>query len=276
MMNEMPHQTIHSFDQATAVERKGSAWLGRTCDLYWAFVGPFGGTTAATLLRAVLLQAGDGADPVAISVNFCAPIARGDFTLDVQILRINKSSQHWTSVLRQNEEVAAFATIVLAQRKDSWSRQELAMPRVKRFGELDAYQAPTTVFWVRQYEFRFASGALDVTQPPSETHGDTRSNVWIADRSRRQIDVYSLAAMSDAFFGRIFHALGKIVPFGTVSMTTYFHVGMKDLQFESADIVLGAAWAKNFHLSYGDQVGALWAPSGKLLATTQQLAYFKA
>ena len=31
-------------------------------------------------------------------------------------------------------------------------------------------------------------------------------------------------AMSDAFFGRVFHARGELVPFGTVSLTTYFHV----------------------------------------------------
>ena len=31
-------------------------------------------------------------------------------------------------------------------------------------------------------------------------------------------------SMSDAFFGRIFHAKRELVPFGTVSLTTYFHV----------------------------------------------------
>jgi acyl-CoA thioesterase len=31
-----------------------------------------------------------------------------------------------------------------------------------------------------------------------------------------------------------------------------------------------------FHKSYGDQTGALWSPNGRLLATTTQIAYFKA
>jgi acyl-CoA thioesterase len=276
VIEEARNRTIHPFDEATAVERKDSTRLGRTCDSYWAFVGPFGGTTAATLLRAVLLQAEDGGDPVAMSVNFCALIARGGFTLDVHNLRTNRSSQHWMVTLAQNDGVAALATIVLAHRKDSWSRQELAMPPVRSFGELDEYLAPTTASWVSQYEFRFASGALDMRDAPSEARRNTRSEVWIADRSRRQIDVYSLAAMSDAFFGRIFHALGRIVPFGTVSMMTYFHASVSDLQRESTDMVLGAASANIFRSSYGDQSGALWAPSGRLLATTQQLAYFKA
>jgi hypothetical protein len=34
--------------------------------------------------------------------------------------------------------------------------------------------------------------------------------------------------------------------------------------------------AKIFHKSCGDQSGELWSPSGRLLATTYQIAYFKA
>ena len=33
--------------------------------------------------------------------------------------------------------------------------------------------------------------------------------------------------MSDAFFGRIFQVIGRIPPFGTVSMTTYFHASAR-------------------------------------------------
>jgi hypothetical protein len=40
--------------------------------------------------------------------------------------------------------------------------------------------------------------------------------------------------------------------------------------------VLAVADAKIFHKSYGDQNGELWSPNGSLLATTTQIAYFKA
>jgi hypothetical protein len=83
-------------------------------------------------------------------------------------------------------------------------------------------------------------------------------------------------AMSDAFFGRIFHARGDLVPFGTVSLTTYFHADAEDLAAEDIDRVLGVVDAKIFHKSYSDQTGELWSPQGRLLATTHQMAYFKA
>jgi hypothetical protein len=86
----------------------------------------------------------------------------------------------------------------------------------------------------------------------------------------------SLLSMSDAFFGRIFHVRGELVPFGTVSLTTYFHTSAEDLATEDIRNVLATADAKVFSKSYGDQIGELWSPGGRLLATTQQVAYFKA
>jgi len=82
--------------------------------------------------------------------------------------------------------------------------------------------------------------------------------------------------MSDAFFGRVFLARRELIPFGTVSITTYFHTASDELAAEDITHVLAVADAKVFHKSYGDQNGELWSPGGRLLATTTQIAYFKA
>jgi acyl-Coa thioesterase superfamily protein len=104
----------------------------------------------------------------------------------------------------------------------------------------------------------------------------TFSKLWIGDRTPRKIDALSLMAMSDAFFARIFHAKRELVPFGTVSLTTYFHADAEDLAAEDISRVLAVADARIFHKSYGDQHGELWSPNGRLLATTTQITYFKA
>ena len=105
---------------------------------------------------------------------------------------------------------------------------------------------------------------------------ETYSKLWIGDRAPRKVDALSLLSMSDAFFARIFHAKRELVPFGTVSLTTYFHAGAADLDAEDTTRVLDVADAKIFNKSYGDQNGELWSPNGRLLATTTQIAYFKA
>src|SRR5205809_37849 len=47
-------KTPHLFDDATKVTAGDSRWQGHTSPDYWAFVGPFGGATAATILRALV------------------------------------------------------------------------------------------------------------------------------------------------------------------------------------------------------------------------------
>jgi len=267
----------HLFDQATCVTAGDSQWRGRTSDDYWAFIGPFGGVTAATMLRAVLGHPQRDGDPLAITVNYCAPIAAGPFDLDVRLIKANRSTQHWSVELTQQAgEAAAFATAVFAIRRPSWSHQPGAAPAATPFEQTRRLpKSGMTMAWVRQYDFRFIEGQPEVSASTGAL-ASPYSRLWIGDSIPRRIDALSLASMSDAFFARIFHVRSELVPFGTVSLTTYFHVDADDLRAEDTSHVLAAADASIFHKSYGDQTGALWAPSGRLLATTQQIAYFKA
>jgi len=268
-------RTPHLFDDATKVTPGDSRWQGHTSDDYWAFVGPFGGCTAATILRALIDHPQRSGDPTAMTVNYCAPIAQGSFELDVRLVKANRSSQHWCVEMTQgNGEVSTLATAVFAERRPSWSHQQATYPDAKPYEETLPYPQVAAP-WVKQYDFRFVEGE-PFRGGPSSAPPDAYSKLWIGDRVPRKIDALSLLAMSDAFFGRIFHARRELVPFGTVSLTTYFHVDAADLAAEDTTRVLAVADAKIFHKSYGDQNGELWSPGGRLLATTTQIAYFKA
>ena len=274
--NRMLAKAHHLFDDATRVTAGDSRWQGQTSDDYWAFVGPFGGATAATMLRALIEHPQRAGDPLALTVNFCAPIARGAFDLDVRLVRANRSTQHWSVEMTQHgAEVATLATAVFAERRPSWSHQQASFPQATPFEQTLPY-AKVAAPWVRQYDFRFVEGEPKFGSAPLAAPANAFSKLWIADRVPRKIDALSLMSMSDAFFGRVFHARGELVPFGTVSLTTYFHTSAEQLAAENISRVLATADARIFHDSYGDQSGELWSPQGRLLATTQQIAYFKA
>jgi acyl-CoA thioesterase len=268
-------KTPHLFDDATRVTAGDSRWQGQTSEDYWAFVGPFGGATAATILRALIDHPQRAGDPLSLTVNYCAPIAQGAFDLDVRLVKANRSTQHWCVELTQGgAEVATLATAVFAERRPSWSHQQAEFPPAKPFEQTLPY-AKVAAPWVKQYDFRFVEGEPGLGTP-KDAPPDAFSKLWIGDRVPRKIDVLSLTSMSDAFFARIFHARRELVPFGTVSLTTYFHASAEELAAEDITRVLGVADAKIFHKSYGDQNGELWSPGGRLLATTTQIAYFKA
>ena len=269
-------RTGHLFDEATQVTAGDSRWQGRTSDDYWAFVGPFGGATAATILRALLDHPQRAGDPLSFTVNFCAPVTRGTFDLDVRLIKANRSTQHWSVEMTQDGgEIATFATAVFAARRPSWSHQPAPFPQATAFEQTLPY-AKIAAPWVRQYDFRFVEGEPKFGAAPSAVPLSAYSKLWIGDRIPRKIDVLSLMSMSDAFFGRVFHARNELVPFGTVSLTTYFHADASDLAAEDTSRVLAIADASIFHKSFGDQRGELWSPQGRLLATTTQIAYFKA
>ena len=272
----MLDRTAHLFDEATRVTAGDSRWQGQTSNDYWAFVGPFGGITAATILRALTEHPERAGDPLALTVNYCAPIAQGAFDLDVRLVKANRSSQHWCVELSQGGgDVATLATAVFAERRPSWSHQPAEFPQAKSFEEILPYPKIKAT-WANQYDFRFVEGHPDFSGAKAEAPASAFSKLWIADRAPRKIDALSLMSMSDAFFARVFHARRELVPFGTVSLTTYFHLSAEDLVAEDIERVLAVADAKVFNRSYHDQNGELWSPGGRLLATTSQIGYFKA
>ena len=216
----MSEPTVHPLDAATALSGPADAPVrtGRTSDGYWTFIGPFGGVSAATALRAVLERPDRDGDPIAITVNFCAPIARGEFQVHTRRARANRSSQHWLVEFRQggSDEAVLTASIVTAVRRDSWSHQPAPAPALPPFESLAAVDNTRSLPWVAQYGFRFAEGAPAMTAETPDPPNSPRSVLWLHDDVPRTLDAVSLLALSDAFFGRIFRVIGRIPPFGTV------------------------------------------------------------
>jgi len=270
---------MHPLDKATALAGAPGDPVrrGRTSDAYWTFIGPFGGTSAATALRAVLEHPERSGDPLAVTVNFCAPIERGEFAVHVHRARANRSSQHWQVEFRQGEssEAVLTASIVTAIRRESWQKQPARPPALPPFEQAVPFDNQRSLSWVAQYGFRFAEGAPSFSETMPETPQSARSVLWLQDHEPRDLDFTSLLAMSDAFFGRIFQVIGRIPPFGTVSMTTYFHAAADELAAHGSAPLAAVADARVFHRSFCDQSAELYGQAGQLLATSVQIAYFR-
>ena len=82
--------------------------------------------------------------------------------------------------------------------------------------------------------------------------------------------------MCDIFYPRAFLRLGRVLPAGTVSMTTYFHADRETVAAQSDSPVLATARAHRFEQGFFDQSARLWGRDGVLLATSHQIVYFKA
>ena len=91
-------------------------------------VGPFGGITAAVLLRAIETHPDHIGEPLALTVNFTAPIADGGFDISLRAARTNRTNQHWIAELSQDGAVTTTATAVFGVRRDTWANTEAHPP----------------------------------------------------------------------------------------------------------------------------------------------------
>jgi acyl-CoA thioesterase len=268
-------EAAHPLDEAIALQPAGEdRWLGRTHPAWGNMVGPYGGITAAQALSAVLRDPRLLGEPVALTVNFAAAVADGPFEIVARPVRTNRSTQHWTIELRQQDAAVLTGTAFTALRRDTWSADEHRLPTVPPPLEVPIAGGPRRVAWVRRYEMRFIEGAI-----PREWHGqdqgDSRSRLWMRDTPERPLDYAAITGLADVFFPRVWRRRPKLVPIGTVSMTVYYHADAAQLRRVGTGFVLGQAQAQAFRGGYYDQTAQLWSEAGDMLATTHQVVYYK-
>lgn len=265
---------VHPLDVATDLTIEGEGlYRGRASSSYSNRVGTFGGFISATLLKSVMLHPARLGEPVALTVNFCGPLAGGDFLLAARPVRTNRSTQHWLIELAQADAIIATATAVFALRRETWTSTEASFPQVPAAADLARLPPLARHAWTERYDMRFVKGApLFGAKVGAD---DSTSVLWMRDDPPRPLDYVSLTALSDAFYGRIFIRRPRWTPFGTVSMTTYFHTDAAMLAAHGDRALLGTARALQFRNGYFDQTAELWTPQGEVMAACYQTVYYK-
>lgn len=264
---------MHPFDHAMQLHSVDAGTVRGATQPEWAnMVGPFGGITAAVLLHAAESHPDRIGDPVALTVNYAAPIADGEFDIALHAARINRTNQHWVLQLSQDGEVKTTATAVFGVHRDSWADAETRAPQAPAPEVLPSSEFIDAVVWAKLYDMRFTAGPVPAGGEPSP---ESTTTLWVRDAAERPLDFAALAALSDVFYPRVFLRRGGFVPAGTVTLTTYFHADRSEIDAVGGDFVLASAHANRFSRGFFDQSAHLWSRDGRLLASTTQLVYFK-
>ncbi|MDP2804176.1 MAG: thioesterase family protein [Phreatobacter sp.] len=267
---------LHPFDAATSFTAGSDGSLaGTTSPAYWNMVGPFGGITAAQLLKAAMDHPARIGEPVAQTVNFCAPIAEGAFAVRVKEVRSGRSVQHLYAELVQGETIAANATMVFARRTETWRHHASVMPVAPPPDAVPVLGRKPPLAWLDAYEFRYISGLPIMGSEAHATPQAAQSLLWVADQPPRPLDHVALASLCDIFIVRVFQVRGLRIPAATVSMTSYFHADAAELAEQGSRPVLARADSIRFGDQFHDQQAELWSAAGRLLATTTQVVWFR-
>lgn len=267
---------MHPFDDAIALDPKGDGrWEGRTTAPYRNMVGPFGGVVAALFVNAVMQDPRFMGQPVSQTVNFCGGIEDGAMEITTKLARSGKYLQHWTVALLQNGDIRATGTLVTGERGDVFSHQTQTAPVAPPAQDVE--RTATDLFplpFLGQYNFRFLTGGFGDGGTP-EAPASADSLMWISDAEPRPLDFLSLAAMADSFYLRLIKVRGGLGRMGTVSLTTHFLATPDELFAQKDAPILAHADAHRFHGQIHDQQSSLWSTDGKVLATGNQIAWYK-
>lgn len=269
--------SLHPFDTAVQLKRQSDRdWIGKTIPDYHNMVGAFGGIVSASLMNAILSDERTIGHPVSMTINYCAALGDGEFEISSDVMRKGKYTQHWNLSLTQNSKLTATASIVMGVRSpDVFSHHSTNAPEVPKFEDCEPFAPIGPLKWLDRYDFRFIEGAPDLVPTESNTLSPAKSALWIQDNPSRPLDYLSLAALSDTFFLRLLQVRGRMVPMGTVSLTTHFLATPDELAEQGSDAILGLADSTRFHANFHDQQVQLWSKTGKILATGTQVAWYK-
>ncbi|GGC50362.1 acyl-CoA thioesterase [Chelatococcus reniformis] len=267
----------HPLDAATQLTaRPDGSYEGHTSTAYWNFTGPFGGVTAACLMRALLDHPRRQGSPVSLTVNYCAPVAEGAFRITPRLARTNRSTQHWSLEITQDgEPPSTTATAVFGARPETFAHAPATPPALPPRESLVPFPSHLAgSAWLRNYDFRFAQ-LQPLGRVPRVEPLPAAQELWIADAPPRPLDFVALAALADTFFARIFVVRGALVPAGTVSMSIFFHATEADLTRQGSEPLRARADSRVFDRGFHDQSAELWGADGTLFVSTHQIVYYR-
>ena len=260
----------------TALKLEGAGdgqWRGRADPVYEAANGMYGGLTAALLLKAVVSEGTVMGTPSALTVSFVRPITPGsDILIRTRLLGASRSIQNWTAELSPegSDDVCALATVVMTTRRETDGFVEPEMPRVPPPEDVTQLLNPPKGFG-RQSPVRWALGTLTNGSDLGKSH----SAMWIREISGRRIDAIQLAYLCDNSPPRAFFVPSGMRTSATIIYSVYFVSPADELAEVGDDYtlmdVIGTRAANG---TVGSRVN-LWSRTGRLLATSEQLCWFR-
>jgi acyl-CoA thioesterase len=250
-----------------------SQWQGRADPAYEANTGMYGGMTAALLLKAVMSEGNVQGTPSALTVNFVRAVTPGsEIAIRTRLLGASRSIQNWTAELSHvgSSDIHTAASLVTTTRRESDRFVQPKMPEVPAPEGLESFSPPGT--FGQQSPVRVALGqAFDTGSHLGQSH----SAAWIREVSGRKIDAVQIAYLCDNYAPRAFYIGKGPRPSSTVVYSIYFLATADELAKVGDDYtLLEAIGTQASQGTVGSRVN-LWSRAGVLLATSEQLCWFR-
>lgn len=234
--------------------------------------GLWGGYAIGLAVRVLEAEPEARGEALSLTLTYCSGLPAGELDIRTRRLRQGGSIGVWEVELLPagSDEVGVHAIVTLAKRPQTPSFAFASMPDAPDPETLPSpiYAGATQHFGASALERR----TLD-TFPPKAT-GDSRTLAWVRSR-RGPLDKAILGMITDNSAPRVFYALGPTVMTTTLSLTVYLHASVAEIAEVGDDFILVECEGRVGGGGASDERSSYWRRDGKLLATSEQLAWYR-
>jgi len=235
--------------------------------------GPlWGGYPIGLSLRTVMSEPEARGEPLSISLTYVAGLREGPVEIRTRCLRQGGSIGVWSLELAPAgaDDVGVQAVVTMAQRPPT---PPFAFAQMPEAPDPSAWPEPLSPggrqhFGARTFERR----TLETF--PITPGGSSRSLAWVRPR-RGGWDKALLGMVADNSPPRAFYAFGHGVMTTTLSLSVYLHGSAAEIAEAGDDYLLVEYEGRVGGGGASDERSSYWRRDGKLLATSEQLVWYR-
>ena len=234
--------------------------------------GLWGGYAIGLCIRVMEAEPAATGEPLSLTLTYAAGLPAGALDIRTRRLRQGGSIGVWEVEVSPagSDQVGVHGVVTMAKRPLTPDFAFATMPAAP---DPETLPSPDMrVAGVHYGASAFERRSLD--DFPPEPSGSSRSLAWVRSR-RGLLDKALLGMITDNSAPRAMYALGRSVMTTTLSLTAYLHATVDELAEVGDDFILVECEGRVGGGGASDERSSYWRRDGKLLATSEQLAWYR-
>jgi len=234
--------------------------------------GLWGGYAIGLAIRVIETEPEASGEALSLTVTYAAALPAGVLDVRTRRLRQGNSVGVWEAEVSSSgsNDVGVHAIVTMAKRPATPPFAFASMPAASDPESIPPLEIPGQLlrYGAAAFERRAVEGF------PPVAGDSSRSLAWVRSRDR-PLDKALLGMVTDHSPPRAMYALGMQARTTTLSLTAYLHATAEEIASVGNDFILVECEGRVGNAGASDERSSYWSRSGKLLATSEQLAWYR-
>jgi hypothetical protein len=235
--------------------------------------GLWGGYAIGLCIRVLEAEPEAVGEALSLTLTYAAGLPAGELDIRTRRLRQGGSVGVWeVEVLPAgSDQVGVHGVVTMARRPKT---PDFAFARMPAAPDPESLPSPEIPGFAQMHYGASTFERRTLEGFPPKPGGDSRSLAWVRSR-RGPLDKALLGMVTDNSAPRAMYALGPTIRTTTLSLTAYLHATAEDLAEVGDDFILVECEGRVGGGGASDERSSYWRRDGKLLATSEQLAWYR-